>query len=81
MTTTAPSLELTHFQYSVDADGVALVLIDRDGEAMNTMSPDLMCWPAAEMRPTSIAVSGSIPARLTTAASPMTWSRPISSVV
>ncbi len=42
MTTTAPSLELTHFEYSVDDDGVALVLIDRDGEAMNTMSPDLM---------------------------------------
>ncbi|MBT8216905.1 MAG: enoyl-CoA hydratase/isomerase family protein, partial [Acidimicrobiia bacterium] len=42
MTTTAPDLELTHFEYSVDDDGVALVLIDRDGEAMNTMSPDLM---------------------------------------
>jgi 3-hydroxyacyl-CoA dehydrogenase/enoyl-CoA hydratase/3-hydroxybutyryl-CoA epimerase len=42
MTTIAPDLELTHFQYSVDDDGVALVLIDRHGEAMNTMSPDLM---------------------------------------
>jgi 3-hydroxyacyl-CoA dehydrogenase/enoyl-CoA hydratase/3-hydroxybutyryl-CoA epimerase len=42
MTTTAPDLEFTHLEYSVDDDGVALVLIDRDGEAMNTMSPDLM---------------------------------------
>ncbi len=42
MATTAKDLELTHFEYSVDDDGVALVLIDRDGEAMNTMSPDLM---------------------------------------
>ena len=42
MATTANNLELTHFEYSVDDDGIALVLIDRDGEAMNTMSPDLM---------------------------------------
>ena len=42
MTTTAPDLDLTHVEYRVDDDGVALVLIDRDGEAMNTMSPDLM---------------------------------------
>jgi len=42
MATTPNDLELTHFDYSVDDDGVALVLIDRDGEAMNTMSPDLM---------------------------------------
>ena len=34
-------LDLTHFQFSVDADGVATVLIDRAGEAMNTLSPDL----------------------------------------
>lgn len=42
MATSPNDLELTHFEYSVDDDGVALVLIDRDGEAMNTMSPDLM---------------------------------------
>lgn len=42
MTTSEEDIELTHVEYSVDEDGVALVLIDRDGEAMNTMSPDLM---------------------------------------
>ncbi len=43
MTTTStgpPELSLTHFRFSVD-DGVATVLIDRAGEAMNTLSPDL----------------------------------------
>jgi 3-hydroxyacyl-CoA dehydrogenase/enoyl-CoA hydratase/3-hydroxybutyryl-CoA epimerase len=35
------TLELTHFQFSVDDDGVATVLIDRAGESMNTLSPDL----------------------------------------
>jgi 3-hydroxyacyl-CoA dehydrogenase/enoyl-CoA hydratase/3-hydroxybutyryl-CoA epimerase len=38
--TIQPHLELTHFQFSVD-DGVATVLIDRAGEAMNTLSPEL----------------------------------------
>jgi 3-hydroxyacyl-CoA dehydrogenase/enoyl-CoA hydratase/3-hydroxybutyryl-CoA epimerase len=40
MTTTAPDLDLTHFQFDVD-HGVAVALIDRAGEAMNTISPDL----------------------------------------
>jgi len=38
--TTQPDLELTHFQFNV-GEGVATVLIDRAGEAMNTLSPEL----------------------------------------
>jgi 3-hydroxyacyl-CoA dehydrogenase/enoyl-CoA hydratase/3-hydroxybutyryl-CoA epimerase len=41
VTTTRTDLELTHFRYEVDDDGVATVLIDRAGEEMNTISPDL----------------------------------------
>ncbi len=41
MTSTTGDLELTHFRYSVDRVGVATVLIDRAGEAMNTLSPEL----------------------------------------
>ena len=37
----AAPLELTHFRYEVDADGVATVLFDRAGERMNTLSPEL----------------------------------------
>jgi 3-hydroxyacyl-CoA dehydrogenase/enoyl-CoA hydratase/3-hydroxybutyryl-CoA epimerase len=38
MTSTLPALEHVHFD--VDADGVAVALIDRTGEAMNTLSPE-----------------------------------------
>ena len=34
-------MSLTHLSFAVDGDGVATVLIDRAGEAMNTLSPDL----------------------------------------
>lgn len=34
-------LELTHFHFTVDDDGVATVLIDRKGEDINSLSPDL----------------------------------------
>ncbi|NNF63343.1 MAG: fatty acid oxidation complex subunit alpha FadJ [Acidimicrobiia bacterium] len=39
MTTTIPTL--THFQFSVDDDGVAVVLMDRAGESMNTLGPEV----------------------------------------
>ena len=39
--TLSADLELTHFQFSVDEDGVATVLIDRADEPMNTLSPEL----------------------------------------
>lgn len=35
------TLDLTHFRIDVDRVGLATVLIDRKGEAMNTLSPDL----------------------------------------
>ena len=31
-------MELTHFQFEVDGDGVAVVLMDVQGQAMNTIS-------------------------------------------
>ena len=31
-------MDLKHFQFTVDADGVALVLMDVSGQAMNTIS-------------------------------------------
>ena len=33
-------MDLTHFTFDVDADGVATVLMDRAGEEMNTLSPE-----------------------------------------
>lgn len=39
MTTTLPSL--THFQFTVDNDGVATVLMDRAEESMNTLGPEV----------------------------------------
>jgi 3-hydroxyacyl-CoA dehydrogenase/enoyl-CoA hydratase/3-hydroxybutyryl-CoA epimerase len=39
--TLSADLELTHFQFTVDDDGVATVLIDRADEPMNTLSPEL----------------------------------------
>ena len=39
-TTLAP-LALTHFTYDVDVDGIATVLIDVQGEKVNTLSPKL----------------------------------------
>ncbi len=41
MTTTTPDLELDHIHFSVADDGVATALMDRAGEAMNTLGPDL----------------------------------------
>ncbi|MDJ0959271.1 MAG: fatty acid oxidation complex subunit alpha FadJ [Acidimicrobiia bacterium] len=41
MTTLDHDLKLDHFQFSVDEEGVATVLLDRQGEAMNTLSPEL----------------------------------------
>jgi len=34
-------LELTHIHFSVDADGVATLLLDRQDETMNTLGPEL----------------------------------------
>jgi 3-hydroxyacyl-CoA dehydrogenase/enoyl-CoA hydratase/3-hydroxybutyryl-CoA epimerase len=33
-------MDLTHFTFDLDSDGIATVLIDRAGEAMNTLSPE-----------------------------------------
>ncbi|MFQ5554729.1 MAG: fatty acid oxidation complex subunit alpha FadJ [Acidimicrobiia bacterium] len=53
MTDRTTDLQLTHFRLSVDRVGVAMVLIDRAGEKMNTISPDLfedLARIAAELR-------------------------------
>jgi 3-hydroxyacyl-CoA dehydrogenase/enoyl-CoA hydratase/3-hydroxybutyryl-CoA epimerase len=34
-------MDLTHFTFDLDADGVATVLMDRAGETMNTLSPEV----------------------------------------
>ena len=34
-------MDLTHFTFDLDADGVATVLMDRAGEEMNTLSPEV----------------------------------------
>ncbi len=34
-------LKLNNIQYDVDGDGVATVLLDRAGEAFNSLGPDL----------------------------------------
>lgn len=39
MTTTGP-LTLEHINFEVDQDGIAVALIDRAGESMNTLSPE-----------------------------------------
>jgi 3-hydroxyacyl-CoA dehydrogenase/enoyl-CoA hydratase/3-hydroxybutyryl-CoA epimerase len=41
MTTTTPELDLTHVRFDVDEAGVATILLDRAGEAMNTLSPEI----------------------------------------
>ena len=41
MTKKNSDLELDHIHFSVDDDGVATALMDRAGEAMNTLGPDL----------------------------------------
>ena len=33
-------MDLTHFTFDVDSDGIATVLMDRAGEEMNTLSPE-----------------------------------------
>ena len=33
-------MDLTHFTFDVDSDGIATVLMDRAGEDMNTLSPE-----------------------------------------
>ncbi|NNF68537.1 MAG: fatty acid oxidation complex subunit alpha FadJ, partial [Acidimicrobiia bacterium] len=33
-------MDLTHFTFDVDGDGIATVLMDRAGEDMNTLSPE-----------------------------------------
>ncbi len=36
-----PILKLTHIQLDIDADGVATALLDKDGEAFNSLGPEL----------------------------------------
>ena len=38
---TTPTLDLTHFRFEVDDDGVAVVTMDRAGEPVNSLSPEL----------------------------------------
>ncbi|MBT8192401.1 MAG: fatty acid oxidation complex subunit alpha FadJ [Acidimicrobiia bacterium] len=33
-------MDLTHFTFDIDSDGIAIVMMDRAGEAMNTLSPE-----------------------------------------
>lgn len=42
MTATLPTSDLTHVRFDVSADGIATALIDRQGERMNTLGPDVM---------------------------------------
>ncbi len=41
MTATLPDRDLDHVHLTIDEDGVATALIDRQGESMNTLGPDV----------------------------------------